>query len=74
MIFAFSESLLRDAAKKRERRIRVMIVSYTILVLIALGVLTFAMIGPQILESSKNFLPEDIHQYIDQIVDMWPRR
>ena len=50
----------------------VMFVSYACLAL--LGVLVFAVIaiGPQLLEALRNVVPQEFHQYIDNIIQNWP--
>ena len=59
-------------ARRRERRIRAMMMAYIILAILGIVGLVIALIGPQILEASKMFIPEDFHGYIDNIVNGWP--
>ena len=59
-------------ARKREIRMWTMIASYSLLILLALFVLSMVTMGPEILRASKLLLPENLHQYIDQILSNWP--
>ena len=61
-----------NKAKKREMQERAIIMSYIVLIaLLLMGLAMFAM-GPQILEALKLFLPENIHGYVDTIINLWP--
>ena len=59
-------------AKKRELRMWTMIFTYGMLVLVGLFVLAMVTMGPEILRASKLILPENLHQYIDQLLGKWP--
>ena len=60
-------------AKKIELQKRAMITAYVLLGTILLGAFVVYTMGPALLEASKSFLPEDIHQYIDQIKSLWQK-
>ena len=60
-------------AKKRQRRQRAMITTLVILALLAGLVGVGYFMGPQILEAIRPMVPADFHQYIDNILGMWPR-
>ncbi len=51
-------------AKKRSIRIRNMIISYTLLILLVLGIFAVVTMGPQLLEAIKPYLPENIASLI----------
>ena len=35
-------------------------------------VISLVTMGPEILRASKLILPENVHQYIDQLLNIWP--
>ena len=59
-------------ARRLERQMRVMFAAYTVLGALLLFVLAMVVMGPQILEASKTFIPENLHEYIDLILNEWP--
>ena len=54
-------------AKKRSIRIRTMVISYAILILLVLGIFAAITMGPQLLEMIKPYLPENIASFIDSL-------
>ena len=59
-------------AKKREVRMWTMIFAYSALIALSLLVISLVTMGPEILRASKLILPENVHQYIDQLLNIWP--
>ena len=59
-------------AKKREVRTWSMIFAYSALIALALFVLAMVTMGPEILRASKLILPENLHQYVDMLLNNWP--
>ena len=59
-------------ARKREIRMWTMILTYGVIAALALFVLAMVTMGPEILRASKLIFPENLHQYIDMLLDKWP--
>ena len=59
-------------AKKREVRMWTMIFAYSIFIALALFVIAMVTMGPEILRASKLLLPENLHQYVDWLLNNWP--
>ena len=73
MVLAFFYCMMRAKQEgvKSDDIIDLAIVTIILAILGIVG-LVIALIGPQILEASKMFIPEDFHGYIDNIVNGWP--
>ena len=59
-------------AKKREVRMWTMIFAYSVFIALALFVIAMVTMGPEILRASKLIFPENLHQYIDLLLNNWP--
>ena len=70
-VLRLTEKAIRRA-KKRERRARAMFMAYSFLAMIGVLVFVVIAVGPQILTVLKTVIPENFHQYIDNILNNWP--
>ena len=61
-------------ARRLERRRRAMIISYAILMLLAIATIGMVVAGEHILEATKLLVPESFHQHIDFLIDKWPKK